>query len=82
MLKSSSALNRILFMKRYFFEFIPLAITALFWIFTINGLPARVSKLEIEVNELKAQIINSSVKTDIILEDVKFLKQFVLQKMN
>lgn len=55
-------------------------ITGIFWIFTMNGIPARVSKLEIDVEAMKSQLAKNDTKTDIILEDTKFIKQLIIQK--
>lgn len=52
--------------------------TCTFWIFTMNGLPARVAKLENEVELLKNQLSKNDTKTDIIMDDVKFIKQVTL----
>jgi hypothetical protein len=65
--------------KKLLFEYIPLIVTALFWFFTINGLPARVTALETDVRDLKIQFVRNDEKTNIILEDVKFLKQLALE---
>ncbi|OLA78684.1 MAG: hypothetical protein BHW55_00180 [Candidatus Melainabacteria bacterium 35_41] len=65
--------------KKLLFEYIPLIVTALFWFFTINGLPARVTALETDVRDLKIQFVRNDEKTNIILEDVKFLKQVALE---
>lgn len=53
--------------------------TGLFWIFTMSGIPERVNKLEHEVEEIKNQLSKNDTKTDIILEDTKFIKQIILQ---
>ena len=54
-------------------------ITGIFWIATMNGIPARVTKLELDVNAIKQQLSKNDAKTDIILEDTKFMKQLMLQ---
>lgn len=54
-------------------------ISGLFWIFTINSIPARVTSLEADVRELKTQTISNNVKIDTILDDVKFLKGIMVQ---
>lgn len=64
--------------KKFIFEYIPLIVTAVFWFFTINGLPARVTALETDVKDLKIQFVRNDEKTNIILEDVKFLKQIAV----
>lgn len=55
-------------------------VTGVFWIFTINGIPARVQKLETDVEGIKVQLNKNDTKTDIILEDTKFIKQLIIQK--
>lgn len=57
-----------------------LVITGIFWIFTMNGIPARVQKLETDVEGIKVQLNKNDTKTDIILEDTKFMKQLLIQK--
>lgn len=57
-------------------------ITGVFWIFTMNGIPARVQKLETDVEGIKVQLNKNDTKTDIILEDTKFIKQLIIQKHN
>lgn len=54
-------------------------ISGLFWIFTINSIPARVTSLEADVRDLKTQTISNDVKIDTILDDVKFLKGIMVQ---
>lgn len=49
--------------------------TGIFWIFTMNGIPARVTKLETDVETIKTQLSKNDTKTDIMLEDIKFIKQ-------
>lgn len=56
--------------------------TGIFWIFTMNGIPARVQKLETDVETIKVQLNKNDTKTDIILEDTKFMKQILIQKSN
>lgn len=51
-----------------------------FWLFTMNGIPSRVTKLEVDVEGIKAQLTKNDTKTDIILEDTKFIKQLIIQK--
>lgn len=63
-----------------FLPIVTMLLTGVFWFFTINGIPARVSSLESDVKALKEQMIQNSVKTDIILDDVKFLKHRAMQK--
>lgn len=55
-------------------------VTGIFWIFTMNGIPARVQKLESDVEGIKVQLNKNDTKTDIILEDTKFIKQLIIQK--
>lgn len=55
-------------------------ITAIFWIFTMSGIPARVTRLETDVEAMKSQLAKNDTKTDIILEDTKFIKQLIIQK--
>lgn len=55
-------------------------VTGIFWIFTMNGIPSRVSKLESDVEGIKVQLNKNDTKTDIILEDTKFIKQLIIQK--
>lgn len=55
-------------------------ITGIFWIFTMNGIPSRVSRLENDVQGIKVQLNKNDTKTDIILEDTKFIKQLIIQK--
>lgn len=55
-------------------------VTGVFWIFTMNGIPARVQKLENDVEGIKVQLNKNDTKTDIILEDTKFIKQLIIQK--
>lgn len=57
-----------------------LVVTGLFWVGTMNGIPKRVDKLEAEMEEVKTQMTKADAKTDIILEDTKFIKQIVIQK--
>lgn len=55
-------------------------ITGIFWIFTMNGIPSRVQRLENDVEGIKVQLNKNDTKTDIILEDTKFIKQLIIQK--
>ncbi len=57
-----------------------LIVTGAFWIFTMDGIPKRVQKLEVEVEEMKVQLNKNDTKTDIILEDTKFINQLIMQK--
>lgn len=62
-----------------------------FFIYTMQGLPPRVSKLEqdlpamreqlkSEINDLKSQVDKNNAKTDIILDDVKVIKSLMMSK--
>ena len=62
-----------------------------FFVYEMQGLPPRVSKLEqdlpttreqlrSEMNELKSQIDKSDTKTNIILEDVKIIKGILMKQ--
>lgn len=51
---------------------------AAFWCFTIYGLPPRVDKLERTVAEHEHKMTETGVKVDIILDDVKTIKGFIL----
>lgn len=55
---------------------------AAFWCFTIYGLPPRVDKLEHTVAEHERKMTETGVKVDIILDDVKTIKGFILQRHN
>lgn len=50
------------------------------WFATMYGLPPRVEKLETTVSSMQKQIDRNDVKTDIILEDVKTIKSFLLTR--
>lgn len=54
--------------------------TAAFWGFTIYGLPPRVDKLERTVAEHERKMTETGVKVDIILDDVKTIKGFILTR--
>lgn len=58
-----------------------------FFIYQTNGLPPRVSKLETDmmktnqkISEMQAEMGKNSAKTDIILEDVKIIKNAIVNK--
>lgn len=64
-----------------------------FFIYKMQDLPPRVDKLEqdlsttrkeltYEINNLKSQMDKNSTKTDIILEDVKIIKNHILVNHN
>lgn len=64
-----------------------LIITGLFWIFTMNGIPKRVThlenelqKIELDVNTLNQNVNTNDVKINIMLDDIKFIKQVITQK--
>lgn len=50
----------------------------IFWIFTINGLPHRVDKLEATVKVLEQKMERNDVKTDMILDTVKIIQAHLL----
>ncbi len=54
------------------------ACAVLFWCFTMYGLPPRVDKLEERVREHDRKLAESTVKIDIILDDVKTIKTHIL----
>ena len=54
--------------------------TAAFWGVTIYGLPPRVDKLERTVAEHERKMTETGVKVDIILDDVKTIKGFILSR--
>lgn len=51
---------------------------ALFWCFTIYGLPPRVDKLERKVAEHDEKLTRADVKMDIVLDDVKTIKTILM----
>lgn len=58
-----------------------------FFIYETQGLPPRVSKLETdldatrqEISSIKAELDKNSAKTDIILDDVKIVKNAIINK--
>ena len=51
-----------------------------FWVVTIHGIPPRVEKLEVQVNEHEKRLNQNEVKLDIILDDVKTIKGFILHR--
>ena len=53
---------------------------AAFWCFTFYGLPPRVDKLERTVAEHERKMTETGVKVDIILDDVKTIKGFILTR--
>lgn len=53
-------------------------LTGLFWLFTINGLPARVTALEETVRILERKMDKSDIKTDMILDTVKLIQAHML----
>lgn len=50
-----------------------------FWFFTVDGLPKRVEKLETDIEIIKTQVNKNDTKIDIMLEDIKFIKQLEMQ---
>ena len=53
-------------------------LTGLFWLFTINGLPARVTALEETVRVLERKMDKNDIKTDMILDAVKLIQVHIL----
>lgn len=51
----------------------------LFWFFTMNGLPPRVDKLEEQLRVQEARLTRNDVKLDIVLDDVKTIKNILMQ---
>ena len=58
-----------------------------FFIYQTQGLPPRVSKLETDmektnkkITEIQAEMSKNNAKTDIILEDVKIIKNAIVNK--
>lgn len=51
-----------------------------FWVVTMNGIPPRVTKLEGQVSEHEKRLNQNEVKLDIILDDVKTIKGFILHR--
>lgn len=51
-----------------------------FWLVTMYGLPPRVDKLETKVAEHEMRLNQNEVKLDIILDDVKTIKGFILHR--
>lgn len=54
-------------------------LTVAFWFFTIDGIPKRVAKLETDIEIIKTQVNKNDTKIDIMLEDIKFMKQLAVQ---
>lgn len=54
-------------------------LTVAFWFFTIDGIPKRVTKLEGDIEIIKTQVNKNDTKIDIMLEDIKFIKQLEMQ---
>ena len=52
------------------------------WFATMYGLPPRVDKLERTIAEHERKMTETGVKVDIILDDVKTIKGFILQRHN
>lgn len=62
-------------------------VTITFFIYQTQGLPPRVSKLEIDmektnkkITEIQTEMSKNNAKTDIILEDVKIIKNAIVNK--
>lgn len=79
--------NSILKYSSTIISIIGLVLTGLFWIFTINGIPKRVShlenevqKIEIDLNTINQNVNANDVKINIMLDDIKFIKQVITQK--
>lgn len=79
--------NTILKYSSTIISIIGLVLTGLFWIFTINGIPKRVShlenevqKIEIDLNTINQNVNANDVKINIMLDDIKFIKQVITQK--
>ena len=53
---------------------------AAFWCVTMYGLPPRVDKLEQKVTRHEHILTESGVKIDIMLDDIKTIKGFILQR--
>lgn len=58
-----------------------------FFIYQTQGLPPRVSKLEVDmektnkkITEMQTEVSKNNAKTDIILEDVKIIKNAIVNK--
>ena len=60
------------------FTVLALICMGLFWIFTINGLPHRVDRLEATVKLLEQKMERNDVKTDMILDTVKIIQAHLL----
>lgn len=54
----------------------------LFWLFTINGLPDRVTAVEKTVQVLERKIDKNDIKTDLILDSVKLIQAHLLHIQN
>lgn len=57
-----------------------LIVAAVTWYITMTGIPPRVDRLETVTSELKQRIDRNDIKTDIILDDVKTIKNFILNR--
>lgn len=89
--------NNIVANKNRIFDFFKLSsiilsivVACTFFVYQMQGLPPRVTKLEqdlpiikeqlkSEINELKSQIERNNVKIDIILDDVKAVKNLLMK---
>lgn len=61
---------------------VSLLATGLFWLFTINGLPVRVTALEESVKVLERKMEKNDVKTDLILDTVKLIQAHLFHLQN
>lgn len=66
---------------------ITVIVTITFFIYQTQGLPPRVSKLEVDmektnkkITEMQTEMSKNNAKTDIILEDVKIIKNAIVNK--
>lgn len=66
---------------------ITVIVTITFFIYQTQGLPPRVSKLEVDmektnkkITEIQTEMSKNNAKTDIILEDVKIIKNAIVNK--
>ncbi len=53
---------------------------AVLWFVTMYGLPPRVDQLEKTVAKHETMLTENGVKVDVILDDVKIIKGFILQR--
>ena len=50
------------------------------WLYMMNGIPSRVSKLENDVAELKTAMTQQATKTDMLLQAVYEIRAVLLKK--